>query len=154
MKAVHLLESFCTQPHLWICTSSPNPLSRSMPSTILRKSSSNSRGDGEITTEKRKKQRKKQRKTPDFSATNSQLTSGGLLPTLKIDCPNLKASFAPVFIWHFFQRICRALELLCFYLMKKLSFLLQSYNSLWWDCFSININIQMSSLWHYISCTI
>lgn len=90
---------FCTLPHAWICTSKPNPRSRPMPSTILRESSSNSRGGGKTAKERKKKKQK----NPHFSASNSQLTSRGLFPKLDIDCPNLKDSFAPVLIWHFFS---------------------------------------------------
>lgn len=70
-----------------------------MPSTILRESSSTAG----VVEKLLKKGKKKKQKNPHFSASNSQLTSRGLFPKLDIDCPNLKDSFAPVLIWHFFS---------------------------------------------------
>jgi len=71
-----------------------------MPSTILRESSSTA---GVVEKLLKKGKKKKKQKNPHFSASNSQLTSRGLFPKLDIDCPNLKDSFAPVLIWHFFS---------------------------------------------------
>lgn len=84
---------FCTYTHFCIWTCESKPLSSPVLLTILRQSSSieiwggGTRGRLEKMTEKH------------LSASN--LTSRGGFQKLDIKCPNLKDSFAPVFIRHF-----------------------------------------------------
>lgn len=77
-----------------------------------------------------------------------------ILPTQNIKCPILKCNFVSVFTRPFLQCIMKGFR----------AFLsLSDQNAIpppaalalfVVNCFSININIQMSSLWHYISCAI
>lgn len=80
--------------------------------------------------------------------------SAEILPKQDIKCPILKGNFVSVFYKAFFSMYMKGF--ITFLSLSDQNAILPPAALAFFvvNCFSININIQMSSLWHYISCTI